>query len=146
MSPNFRHGDYLLANSLAYVSSVPRRGDVVVLRTPFDSGKEYVKRIIGLPGEHLRIEGERVIIDGRMLDEPYVDAVSEKPVTPGNQWILEDGQYFVMGDNRQVSMDSRYFWPVDRSFIRGKVWFRYWPLGRLGLVKAQRPCFRTSQV
>lgn len=145
MAPRLVDGDYLLVNRLAYVTTCPERGDIVVIRSPFESDKDYVKRIVALPQEHVQIDGVSVIIDGQTLGEPYCELAPESHSVARNQWILEDGQYFVMGDNRNDSMDSRYFWPVDKQLIVGRAWFRYWPLSRLGPVKSQRPFLKAFE-
>ncbi len=127
MSPYLKHGHYLLVDRLAYRLTPPSREDVVVLRDPGQPGVECVKRIVGLPGEHIQMDRERVLVNGRHLAEPYVGK-NAAPETPSpSQWSLDDHEYLVLGDNRKDSRDSRAFGPVNLLHIVGKAWVRYWP-------------------
>jgi signal peptidase I len=114
------------------------RGDTVAFRTPqaaqvrCGAGGTYVKRVIGLPGEVVSERQGRLFVDGEALDEPYL-AAGRRDAEPPHTWRrLGDGQYFLVGDNRSQSCDSRVFGPVSKSAVIGKVAFVYWPLGRLG--------------
>jgi signal peptidase I len=92
----------------------------------------YIKRIVGLPGEHIRMDGGSVAINGEALLEPYAQG-NESVASPfPNQWVPDKAEYFVLGDQRQDSRDSRTFGPVRRSDIVGKVWVTYWPPGAWG--------------
>ena len=127
MSPYLKHGHYLLVDRLAYRLIPPLRGEVVVLRDPGQPGVDCVKRIVGLPGEHIQMDQERVLVNGQHLTESYVGK-NATPETPSpSQWALDDHEYLVLGDNRKDSRDSRAFGPVDLSHIVGKAWVRYWP-------------------
>ena len=112
------------------------RGDIVVFRRPGPPHDMYVKRIVGLPGEEVRMESGRVYLDGRLLEEWY----STIPPVPGRrdsgEWWNGPDEYVLLGDNRKDSQDSRAFGPVGRSLIAGRVWFRYWPPGTWGRI----PC------
>ena len=131
MTPYLKHGDYLLVDRLAYRLTPPSRGDVVVLRDPGQPGVNNVKRIVGLPGEHVRMDRERVIVNGQHLAESYENQGVNQgtaPETPSpSQWALDNHEYLVLGDNRHDSRDSRAFGPVNLSLIVGKAWVRYWP-------------------
>lgn len=135
MEPNFYDHEYLIIDEITYRFAAPQRGDIVVFKYPNDPREYFIKRIIGLPGERIRVSDGVVTIidaehpDGFVLDEAiYLDGV----ITPGNEDVtLEAGEYFLMGDNRRASLDSRVFGPVRRSFIVGKVWFRGWPPERV---------------
>ena len=120
MQPGLASGQHLLVDRLAYRFRPPARGDVVVLRDPGQPGLHCIKRIIGLPGEHIRMELGWVFIDGHALEEPYSggEVLSATPLP--NQWLLDHGEYFVLGDRRQDSRDSRSFGPVQWSDIIGK--------------------------
>ena len=117
----------------------PGRGDVIVFHAPKDPGKDFVKRIVGLPGEKVQINAGQVYINGDLLDEPYL---SGPHLTQSMECIptleptctLLEGQYFVLGDNRGSSNDSRTWGPVAVKDIVGKVWFVYWPLSELPFV------------
>ena len=137
MSPNFEQSDYLIIDQFTYGlrGQTPARGDVIVFRAPVDDKEFYLKRVIGLPGERVKVEAGSVFIyndahpQGMMLDEGYIPEV-----TPGSaQVTLEEGQYFVMGDNRDESFDSRRFGAIDEDAIVGKVWIRGWPIHRVSL-------------
>lgn len=132
MVPQFHNGEYLIIDEFNYRNNAPRRGDVIVFRYPKDPSQFYIKRIIGLPGETIQLKDEQVIIYnkdnpwGLVLDE--TGYLQKGEVTKGSVDLkLDDDQYFVMGDNRQASSDSRYWGPVDKKFIIGKVWIRAWP-------------------
>lgn len=119
MEPTLHDGEWVLLQKNAYTSKNPNRGDVVVVRYPGDpDNKKYVKRVVGLPGETVTITDGRVSIDGRLLPEDYLsfDVASY----PGGEWQLENEKYFLMGDNRPNSNDSRYFGPVEKRFLDGK--------------------------
>jgi len=135
MEPNFNDNEYLIINEISYRFEEPARGDIVVFRYPRNPSQFFIKRIIGLPGERVEISGGRVKIinsdypTGRWLDEsPYLAA----DVTSGEDMNVSLGsdEFFVMGDNRGSSLDSRRFGPIERSFIVGKTWVRAWPLSR----------------
>jgi signal peptidase I len=140
--------DYLIANKIDYRLHAPQRGDIIILRPPTDNSKDFIKRIIALPGERLLISDGIVYINGHKLDEPYLP----EAWTTLNNWGGPDGQvvppndYFVMGDNRNRSQDSRIFGFISRDRIDGKAWFRIWPLNHLGQIYAQLPLLETGTV
>jgi signal peptidase I len=128
MEPNIQDGDRLLVDRLSYSLSEIERFDVVILAAPDDPGVDYVKRIVGLPGDRVELLGGRLRINGEEILE--TSGAVPDPEAFGN-WIVPEGEYFVLGDNRPVSSDSREGWFVPRSRIRGKVQFRIWPLSHL---------------
>ena len=139
MYPNFQNGEYLIVNELTYRFNEVERGDVVVFRFPNDPKQFFIKRIIGLPGETVRIEGGKVVIVSRtypggvVLGEPYI-----VEATPGNVEIrLDASEYFVLGDNRDASSDSRRWGPLPDHLVIGKAWLRAWPLDRAGAFTEQ---------
>jgi signal peptidase I len=132
MTPSIQDGDRIVVDHLSYVMGEVRRGDVVVLRYPLDPTLDYIKRVIGLPGERVRLAGGRVWIDGEELVEPYVAAAD--PATR-LETTVAPGHYFVLGDNRPHSSDSREFGLVPRELLVGRVDLRVWPLERLGPVR-----------
>ena len=140
--------DYLIANKIDYRLHAPQRGDIIILRPPTDNSKDFIKRIIALPGERLLISDGHVYINGHMLDEPYLP----EAWTTLNNWGGPDGEvvppndYFVMGDNRNRSQDSRIFGFIGRDRIDGRAWFRIWPLNHLGQIYAQLPILETGTV
>ncbi len=134
MQPGLSTGERVLVSMLAYDLGSPQRGDIVVFHPPSDPGTVYVKRIIGIPGDHIAITSDAVIVNGHTLTEPYILLIS--PGIPENTSVLPTitlgpGQYFVMGDNRQNSIDSRIFGYVPRANIIGKAEFVFWPLPQL---------------
>ena len=134
MRPGLETGDRVMVNLLAYDFGSPQRGDVIVLHPPSDPSTVYVKRIIGIPGDRISITANAVIVNGHTLDETYIAPLD--PKAPENNSVLPGitlgpNQYFVMGDNRQNSTDSRYFGYVPRANIIGKAEFVFWPLPQL---------------
>lgn len=134
MEPNFYEKEYLIVDELTYRFRQPERGEVVVFQSPTEPGEYYLKRVIGLPGERVRVEDNKVILyneahpQGTLVDETYLNQV-----TLGNITVtLGADQYFVLGDNRAESYDSRRFGPVDTQAIVGRAIFRGWPLLRIG--------------
>ncbi len=139
MEPSFSDGDYLVVDEISYRVSDPERGDVVVFRAPVDQSVYYIKRIIGLPGEKVEVSDKTVTItnathpQGIVLDEPYIaDSLRVNPF--GNIVItLKEKEYFVMGDNRSNSLDSRRWGPLQRPDIIGMARARLWPLSHMEL-------------
>ncbi|MFA5134319.1 MAG: signal peptidase I [Patescibacteria group bacterium] len=131
MEPSFHDNEYLIIDEITYRFADPQRGEVVVVKNPDRTSEFFIKRIIGLPGETIEVKNGDVVIFnsskplGFILEEPYL---SEEVVTRGGQrTTLGPDQYFVMGDNRSVSLDSRTFGPLNSSFIVGRAWLRVWP-------------------
>lgn len=139
MMPNFLNEEYLLTNKITYRLQEPKRGDVIVFRAPKNQEYEYIKRIIGLLGESIKIENGNVFIDGKKLEEKYLPkglrTHSGNFLKEGEVFSIPKDQYFVIGDNRDQSSDSREWGTVPKENIVGKAWLRYWPLDKFGLVK-----------
>ncbi len=141
MYPNFHDQEYLLTDKITYRLSEPKRGDVVVFKAPKHEEFDYIKRIIGLPGEAVKVENCHLYIDGNLIEEDYIG--EELCTSGGRFWqsgqsiILADGEYFVAGDNRPYSSDSRDWGAVPRRNIVGKAWYRYWPVGRIGIIRSE---------
>jgi len=131
MAPTLGNQDRVIVNRLAYAMSSPQRGDVVMLRYPRDQRKLFVKRVIAEGGDTLRIEDGRVYVNDRLLDDAYVAPDARTHENLGNQ-VIPAHQYFVMGDRRNNSSDSRYWGLVQEDLILGRVFARIWPrVGRL---------------
>lgn len=135
MEPNFLDGDYLVICEICYRLNQPQRGDVVVFRFPGDESQFFIKRIIGLPGETLELRSNQITIrnqqhpGGFVLQESfYLPGVL--PLGPDATVRLDDNEYFVLGDNRNASSDSRLWGSLNRFFIIGKAWLRAWPVDR----------------
>lgn len=140
MEPTYHDGEYILTDKISFRFGGPQRGDVVVFRSPKNQDVDFIKRIIGLPGEKLKIKGGKVYINGNVLDEstyldPSVYTGPESFLAENTDIIIPQNNYFAMGDNRSGSSDSRDFGPVPPTEFIGKVFFRYWPIDRFGLIK-----------
>jgi signal peptidase I len=134
MLPVLEDQDRLFINKLAYRVGEIHRGDVVVFLYPHDHQKSYIKRVIALPGDDLRIDHGQVYVNGKRMVEKYVPArFSDDRSQP--EMTVPEQEYFVMGDHRSISSDSRDFGPVGRELIYGKAAFVYWPMDQAGVVR-----------
>jgi signal peptidase I len=131
MEPNFHSGQLVIVNRLAYRFGTLERGDVIVFRYPLNTADDYIKRIIGLPGETISISDNEVYVNGQLLQEPYL---ASDAFTYNGQWSVPSDSYFVMGDNRAHSSDSRSWGMLDSEFIIGKAWISYWPPEDWGVI------------
>lgn len=130
MEPNFRNGDYLIVDEISYRLQEPQRGEVIVFKYPNDPSQRYIKRIIGLPGEKIKIENNKVMANGEVLDESAYIPLFETTAGAA-EFTLKSNEYFVMGDNRSASFDSRRWGALSRKNIIGRVIFRAWPFAAL---------------
>src|SRR5579864_594241 len=133
MEPGLQDQERIFINKLAYKLDDIQRGDIVVFRYPRDQRKSFIKRVIGLPGDRVRVFDGRVYLNGRLTSEPYVpqdylDSRSYPEVK------VPADSYYVLGDHRSMSNDSRDFGPVQRSYIYGKAVFGYWPMDKVGVL------------
>jgi signal peptidase I len=134
MLPRLEDSDRLFINKFVYHIESIRHGDVVVFRYPRNPEVSYIKRVIALPGDHLRIDHGVVWLNGRRLEEPYVpEEYRDTHSMP--ETVIPAESYFMMGDHRSISSDSREFGPVDKELIYGKAAFVYWPTRDAGLVR-----------
>lgn len=138
--PNFNDGDYIITNKLAVRFSTLVRGEDIIVKNPNNPEKDvFIKRIIGLPGETLKIADGHVYINGKLLEEPYLDpdvqTTGERFLKEGDEIFIPADNYFVMGDNRKNSQDSRDFGLIKKDSIIGQAFFRYWPLNKMMLIK-----------
>jgi signal peptidase I len=134
MLPVLEDQDRLFINKMAYRVGEIHHGDVVVFLYPHDHTKSYIKRVIALPGEQVRIDHGRVFVNGKQIREKYVPPMFADDRSQPEMRVPE-GEYFVMGDHRSISSDSRDFGPVDRNLIYGKAAFVYWPMDQVGVVR-----------
>ena len=134
MLPRLEDHDRLFINKFVYRISSIHRGDVVVFHYPRDPEKSYIKRVIGLPGDRISIERGRVYLNGRLLREAYVPD-EYRDMRSMAEIVVPEDSYFMMGDHRSISSDSREFGPVDRDLIYGKAVFVYWPRKDAGVVE-----------
>jgi signal peptidase I len=134
MLPGLEDQERIFINKFVYRWEPTSRGDIVVFRYPKDTSKSYIKRVIAVGGDHVVIDKGRVYVNGHLLYEPYVPA-QYVDVRSMNEIVVPAGEFFVMGDHRSMSNDSREFGPVDESYITGKAVFIYWPMEKLGLLR-----------
>jgi len=134
MLPHLEDHDRLFINKFVYRISAIERGDVVVFHYPRDPEKSYIKRVIALPGDRLRIDHGRVWLNGKAQREGYVPEEYRDSHSMA-EIVVPEGSFFMMGDHRSISSDSREFGPVERSLIYGKAVFIYWPARDAGVVR-----------
>jgi signal peptidase I len=146
MEPNFHNGDYILTEKVSYKFSNPQRGQVIVFQAPNREDSDYIKRVIGLPGETLKVIDGKIYINGKPLDEAYeptsFQTFSGRFLKENQEFTVPEGHFFVFGDNRSHSSDSREFGPVDKNLIIGRALIRYWPAPRFGAI--QTPQYQIS--
>ena len=143
MVPNFQNGDYVLTDKISYRIGNPQRGDVIVFHAPETAncikgtGCDFIKRILALPGETVEVRNGVILVNGKILPEPYLPEGLQTlsgQYTSNGPVLLEADQYFAAGDNRPHSSDSRAWGPIDRSEIVGRAFFRYWPMETIGTI------------
>jgi signal peptidase I len=149
MYPSLHDGDLLIASRLDYRVHPIQRGDIVILKDPLDPSRDFIKRVVGLPGDRVQIRDHRVLVNGIALREPYV----QTPWVETGDWpgpgptdfnVVPTNSYFVLGDNRDHSSDSRVFKWVAQDKIDGKAVMRFWPFPRLDMLDA-RPTLITQR-
>lgn len=131
MEPTFHNGDYVIVNRLAYQWGEMQRGDVVVFPYPLSPEEDYIKRVIGLPGDRVAIYGGDVYVNGQHIEEPYI---SSAPANDVAETVVPEGYVYVLGDNRNASSDSRSWGPLEIEDILGKAVFRYYPFDSIGII------------
>ncbi|MBU0732008.1 signal peptidase I [Patescibacteria group bacterium] len=130
MEPNFFDYEYLIIDEISYRFNDPARGEVIVLKDPRNTNQYFIKRIIGLPGETVEVDNGEIKVNGEKLDEEnYLNVMTGGDISV----TLGDEQFFILGDNRSASLDSRVFGPIDEKEIIGKVWIRAWPFSRVNV-------------
>lgn len=138
MEPNFHNAEYILTDKISYRISTPKRGDVVVFHSPQDANVDFIKRIMGVPGDLISLKDGYFYLNGEMLAEEYINdpgkVAAGRFLRENNTVEVPSGQYFVMGDNRLHSSDSREWGFVTRQGIVGRAFFRYWPMSEFGPV------------
>jgi signal peptidase I len=140
MEPNFHDGEFLLTDKVTYRFSQPKRGDVIVFKAPGTNNDEFIKRIIGLPGEKLSINNGKVNINEKTVEEGYLP---DTLLTEGGMFLKEgqavtipENHFFVLGDNRIASSDSRTWGFITKDEITGRAWVTYWPPPKLGVIES----------
>ncbi len=139
MVPTFHNSDYILTDKLSYQLGLPKYGDIVVFKNPRDESQDFIKRIIGTPGDTVMLQNNVFYVNGTALEEKYlpINTVTRggRFLSEGNSKTIEENHYFVVGDNREHSSDSREWGTIAKQEIIGKVFFRYWPPNAFGLIK-----------
>lgn len=138
MVPTFQNGDFILTDKVSYRIGEPRDGEIIVLKNPRNESQDFIKRIVAVPGQTIKVDGSSVFVNGAKISENYLP--QETPTRSGT--FLHEGetvtvaknQYYVFGDNRNHSSDSREWGSITREEIVGKVFFRYWPPSSFGLI------------
>lgn len=130
MIPTFHDGEFVLVETVTYRFREPQRGEVIVFNFPRNPSEEYIKRVIGLPGDQIDIRDGSVLVNGEALDEPYIAASPQYEL----DFLVSEDEVFVLGDNRNNSSDSHNWGPVPLDYIVGKAVMVYWPLTQFGLV------------
>lgn len=142
MYPTFHDKEYILTDKISFKRGHPERGDVVVFHAPPPYNSDFIKRVIGLPGESIMINQGHVFINGQSLSEVYLPntyRTNEKAfLREGVAYTIPEGYYMVFGDNRDYSSDSREWGPISEKAIVGKAFFRYFPVDRVGLIEHQK--------
>ena len=140
MFPNFTDREYILTNIIALNFSEPKKGEVIVFKAPPDPEKDFIKRVIGIAGDRVMVENGQVFLNGKLLDEnrylkPDVKTYGGSFLKEGGTVTVPSGSFFVMGDNRSYSSDSREWGFVTKKDVIGKSFFVYWPIQKMGIVK-----------
>jgi signal peptidase I len=152
MEPTLWNQDLLISTKFDFHLHPPQRGDIVILTDPYDAQQDFIKRVVGVPGDTLTIEDAKVYINGKVLPEPYISpepwqfessSSSIQPLQSGPIKI-PSGQFWVMGDNRNHSSDSRTFDTISQSSIQARAWIRIWPLNRFGFISTGPKLFAQS--
>lgn len=130
MEPTLQSGEFVIVNKLSYTFGEPRIGDVIVFRYPRDPEQEYIKRVVGLPGDNIKVMNGKVLVNDIPLDEPYISS----PPNYQTEWEVPEEAVFVLGDNRNNSSDSHNWGPVHMDYVIGKAVLVYWPPEQWGLI------------
>ena len=134
MEPTFMENQFLIVSRVNYLLGQLEQGDVIVFHYPGNPDDDYIKRVIGLPRDVVEIRDTLVYVNGQQLNEPYINETCRPAQCQDRTWELSDDEYFVMGDNRNRSSDSREFGPIQQQYIVGEVLIRYWPPSDWGIV------------
>lgn len=140
MEPNFHNSEYLLTDKVSYRFGNPERGDVIVFKAPPSYTDEFIKRVIATPGETVMIKDGHVYVNGNQINEDYIP--SDFVTRPGQyaqegvEITVREDEYFVLGDNRDHSLDSRVLGNIGKEYITGRAWLVYWPINQVGVITA----------
>ncbi|OGD54092.1 signal peptidase I [Candidatus Beckwithbacteria bacterium RBG_13_35_6] len=140
LATSFNNGEYILTNKIGYRFEQPQRNEVIVFKAPLNEEYDYIKRIIAIPGDMVKINQGQIYLNSQLLDESsYLPANTYTQagyfLKEGEELSIPTDKYFVLGDNRAHSSDSREWGLVSRNSIVGKAWFRYWPISKIGVIE-----------
>lgn len=141
MEPGLHTGQFVMVNKTAYLFSEPQRGDVIVFHNPQNTSQDYIKRVIGLPGDTIDVDYQRVFVNGKELNE--TSYISTPFNHQGDHWVVPSGKFFVMGDNRPVSDDSRTWGYVPKDLIVGKAAIVFWPLSDIHFIDTHSDVYKS---
>jgi len=131
MEPTLQNGQYVIVNKIGLHFAALHRGDIIVFHYPLDPSESFVKRVIGLPGDTVAVQNRHLVLDGKVINEPYINGLMAANYP---QVTVPAGDYFVMGDNRNNSSDSRAWGPLPANEVIGRAWISYWPPQDWGFV------------
>lgn len=138
MLPNFKNGELILTDKISYRIRRPQRGDVIVFKAPYDKSKDFIKRIIALSGEKIKIEEGVIFVNEKKLSESYIPSTvtiqGSSYLREGEEFLVPQDSYIVLGDNRAHSSDSREFGPIAKKDTVGKAFFVYWPINAFAFI------------
>ncbi|TSC97281.1 MAG: signal peptidase I [Candidatus Berkelbacteria bacterium Licking1014_2] len=132
MEPNFQDKEVVIVDKLSYLIKTPQRGEVVIVRFPGRESDKYIKRVVGLPADKLEIKNGKIYLNDQALRELYLD--KDIVIEPDKIWVVPDNQYFLMGDNRAASSDSRIWGTAPRQNLIGRAYLKIWPTSDIGLI------------
>lgn len=140
MVPTFKDGEFVIVDKISYHFHDPSRGDVIVFHYPRDPQQEYIKRVIGLPGDQIDVSNGSVYVNGSKLNEPYINAEPLYEL----QTVVPAGELFVLGDNRNNSSDSHDWGTVPEDFVVGRAVFVYWPIAEAGMIQSASAAYQAD--
>lgn len=137
MLPTFNNSDYLITEKISYLFRSPKRGEVVIFHPPDNPSVNYIKRLVGLPGDKIEVKNQNVYVNSQKINEPYLTSNDQtKAATQDFSLMLREGEYFVLGDNRNHSRDSREIGPIPYSSIVSRIWVRLLPVDNISAFAA----------
>ncbi len=140
MFPTLHTGDYIITNKIDYRFNEPEKGQIIVFKNPREESQDFIKRIMAVPGDTIKVQDGHIYLNGKVLDEPYLDpSVVTLPgsfLREGEEILVPVGRYIVIGDNRMASSDSREWGFITKEEIIGKAFLRYWPIKSFGIIQS----------
>lgn len=140
MFPTLHTGDYIITNKIDYRFNEPEKSQIIVFKNPREESQDFIKRIMAVPGDTIKVQDGHIYLNGKVLDEPYLDpSVVTLPgsfLREGEEILVPVGRYIVIGDNRMASSDSREWGFITKEEIIGKAFLRYWPIKSFGIIQS----------